>query len=186
MGKMKLNPTVDGLTGKLGNMVHRQLWGKHVVSRLPDFSDRVLTPKQVAQNNKYKGAGQIWRGLAAEVKAAYNAWGKRLNKPPYALFNKNCACPPTVEDVDVSKYAGQAGQPIRIRAVDLFEVASVEIRVREAGGNVVEKGAAVRSGSDSKEWVYQTTATVKNPVGASVEAVATNWPGNQGNRIQLV
>ncbi len=183
---MMLNPTVDLFSGKLGNMVHRHLWGKHVVSRLPDFSDRVLSSKQVAQNEKYKGAGVIWKGMAAEVKAAYKAWGKRLNKPPYALFNKNCARPPTVEGVDVSQYGGQAGQTIRIRAVDLFEVASVEVKVREAGGNVVEKGAAVRSGSDPREWVYQTTATVQNPAGASVEAVATNWPGNQGNRIQLL
>jgi hypothetical protein len=40
MAKMKLSPAVATLSGKLGNMVHRQLWGQHVVSKPSDFSDR--------------------------------------------------------------------------------------------------------------------------------------------------
>ena len=185
MAKMKLNPAVDAFSGKLGNMVHRQLWGHHVVSRLPDFSDRVLSPNQVAQNNKYKSAGLIWKGLPDPVKAAYNDWGKRVNKPPYALFNKNHAVPPLVEEIDLSQYGGQAGQQIAVRAVDLFEVARVEITVRQTGGEVVEKGSAVKSQSQPQNWVYQASVTVPGPANLIVEAVAVNWPGKWGDRREL-
>jgi hypothetical protein len=174
------------LTGKLGNMVHRQLWGRHVVSGVPDFSNRVLTPEQVSENNKYKLASLIWKGLPAEVKAAYKEWGKRLNKPPYALFNKNYASSPVVESIDVSKYGGQPGQTISIRVVDLFQVARVEVTVRQLGGEVVERGLAARSQTDLRDWIYQTTAALTPPIDLVVEAAAVNWPGKQGSRPAVV
>jgi hypothetical protein len=186
MAKMKLNPAVETLTGKLGGMVHRQLWGRHVVSQPPDFSNRVLSPKQVAQNNQYKTAAEIWNKFPPEVRAAYNAWGKRLNKPPYALFNRNFSRPPSVEEIDLTQYTGQAGQTIVIRTVDIFEVARVDVTVREAGGNVVERGTAVKNSEKSDYWTYQTTMAVQNPAGLTVEAVAANWPGKEGNRLQLL
>ena len=186
MAKMKLNPTADELTGKLGNMVHRQLWGKHVVSRPPDFSGRVLTPKQVTQTNKYKTAGSIWKRLPAEVKAAYAAWGKRLNKPPYALFNKNYGTTPVVESIDVSLYGGQPGQTISIIAQDLFEVARVEVTVRLVAGELNERGSAIRSQTDPGQWIYQTTTAVSVPASLVVEAIAINWAGKQASRPAVV
>jgi len=186
MAKMKLNPTVDAFSGQLGNMVHRQLWGGHVVSRPPDFSDRVLSPKQVAQNDQYKNAGRIWKALSDQAKAAYADWGKRVNKPPYALFNKNCSRPPAVEAIDVSQYHGQTGQSIGVRAVDLLEVTAVEVTVRHVAGGILEKGPAVKSLGDPQNWVYQATVTASESASLVVEAVAVNWPGKQGKRIELV
>ena len=186
MAKMTPNPAIDRLSGAVGDMVHRKLWGTHVVSRKPDFSDRVLSDKQLAQNNKYKFAGLIWDALTPEVKAAYREWGKRLNKPPYALFNKNHSRPPSVEAIDLSRYTGQAGQTIGITATDLFQVASVAVTVREAAGAVVETGAAVKVAGTQHQWSYQTAATAHNIVGLSVEAVAVNWPAKAGNRIELL
>ena len=43
MAKITLNPAVAAMSGKLGNMVHRRLWGQQVTSRLPDFSERELS-----------------------------------------------------------------------------------------------------------------------------------------------
>jgi hypothetical protein len=186
MAKMKLSPTADELTGKLGNMVHRQLWGRHVVSRVPDFSRRVLTPKQLGENNKYKWAGLIWKGLSAETRAAYKDWGRQLNKPPYALFNLNYASPPVVENIDLSKYSGQPGQTINIRAVDLFEVARVEVTVRQVDGELVERGLAIRSQADPRQWNYQTTVVVPTPANLVIEAVAVNWPSKQASRPAVI
>ena len=185
MAKMKLSPTVDGLSGKLGNMVHRQLWGVHVVSRVPDLSDRVLSAKQQSQINQYKSAGFVWKSLPGEVKAAYRDWGKQLNKPPYTLFNKNYSRPPIVEDIDVSQYGGQAGQAIVVRATDLFAIASVEVAVRQVGGRLVEKGAAIKAEGDPDRWIYRTTATESAPADLVIEAEAVNWPGKRGNRLAL-
>lgn len=186
MAKMKLNPAVNGLSGKLGKMVHRNLWGIHVVSALPDLSHRVLTPKQIEENNKFRTAALVWRTLPDEIKAVYAAWGKRLNKPPYALFSKNCCRPPMIEAIDVSQYRGQAGQKIAIRAVDLIQVAAVEVTVQRVGGSLIEKGSAARVLPGSDVWMYQTTASAVMPADLVVQAVATNFPGKQGDRIALV
>jgi hypothetical protein len=186
MAKMTPNPLLNGLSGAVGEMVHRTLWGTHVVSNKPDLSDRVPSAKQVAQNNQFKDAGAVWDNLAPEVKAAYRDWGKRLNKPPYALFNKNHSQPPSVEKIDLSQYTGQAGQTIAITATDLFQVARVDVTVRDAAGTVVEKGAAVRVAGTQHQWTYTTTAAAPNLVGLSVEAVAVNWPAKAGNRIELL
>jgi hypothetical protein len=184
MGKIKLNPAVHQLTGRVGDFVYRELWGDLICGPVPDFSDRVLSSAQVAENNKYKLAGLIWRQLDASVKAAYGAWGKRLNKPPYALFNKNRSRPPEVESIDLSAYTGKAGEPIGVVARDLFDVARVELVVREPAGAVVERGAAVRSATDPARWEYQSTAAIANTAGATVEATAGNWAAREGNRIQ--
>lgn len=186
MAKMKLSPTVDAISGRLGNIVHRQLWGDHVLSRPPDFSLRVLSPKQLAQNNKYKQAALIWKGLPAQLKAAYREWGRRINKPPYALFNQNYSSPPSVEDIDLSQYHGQAGHPILVRAVDLFEVAAVEVTVRRTEGDIVEKGPAAQNQSEPQAWLYAASVAVPAPASLVVEAVALNWAGGQGRRMQLV
>jgi hypothetical protein len=186
MAKMTPNPLINGLSGAVGEMVHRTLWGTHVISHKPDFSDRVPSPKQIAQNNQYKDAGFIWDSLAPEVKVAYRDWGKRLNKPPYALFNKNHSRPPSVEKIDLSQYTGQAGQTIAITATDLFQVARVEVTVRDAAGTVAEKGAAAKVAGTQHQWTYSTTVSAQNPVGLSVEAVAVNWPAKEGNRIELL
>jgi hypothetical protein len=186
MAKMKLNAAVDTFSGKLGNMVHRQLWGKHVVSRPPDFSKRVLSSKQLAENTKYKSSSLIWKQLPERVKAAYSAWGRQANKPPYALFNKNCSCSPIVEAIDLSAYRGEAGQPISVHATDLFAVAGVDVTVRGADGEVLETGPATQVEPERDAWVYQSTLTVVDLPELVVEAVASNWPRKQGSRLELL
>ncbi len=186
MAKMKLNPAVQSFTGQLGQMVHRQLWGQHVVSSAPDFSDRQLTDKQTAETDRFKRAGALWRSFPPEVKAAYAAFGKKLRKPPYALFNCNFSRPPAVDEIDLAQYTGAAGQVIRVRATDFFEVKSVEVTVREAGGSVWESGPATKDELEPGAWLYQTKISLPNPTGLTVEAIAANWPGRTGHRVEIL
>jgi len=186
MAKVKLNPALAGLSGKVGDLVHRRLWGKQVTSHLPDFSKRELTEKQLAQVDWLSLGSLKWKGLPAEVKARYKARAKELEMPPCALYLRTNARPPSVEELDLSQYTGQAGQTIRVAAVDLVDVAKVEVIIREAGGNQLEAGAATRPADGNPYWVYQTTAAASSAAGLTVEGTAVNWQGKRASRMQML
>jgi hypothetical protein len=186
MAKVQLNPAVAALSGKLGDIVHRRLWGQQITSRLPDFTHRVLSEKQRAQVGRFTTGSFKWNGLPAEVKERYTARARELEMPPCALYQKTSARPPVVEEVDLSEYSGQAGQIIRVGAVDLVEVAQVEIIIREPGGQPLESGLAARAAGDDSRWLYWTTAAASSAPGLTVEAVAVNWPGQRGSRMQML
>ena len=186
MANIKLNPAVAAMSGKLGDMVHRRLWGQQITSRLPDLSDRELSEKQLAQVGRFTTGSVKWKGLPAEVKARYKARAKELEMPPCALYQKTNARPPSVEEIDLSQYTGQAGQIIRVGAVDLVDVAGVEVIIRQAGGDPLESGPAARPADGNPYWIYQTTAAASSPAGLTVEAIAVNWPGQRASRMQML
>lgn len=186
MAKVRLNPAVAAMSGKIGDFVYRQLWGRQVVGKVPDFSRREFTEPQKAELARF-GAGSLkWNGLSREVKALYTARAKELQMPPCALYQKDNARLPSVEDIDLSAYTGQMGQTIRISAIDLVDVASVEVTIRLPGGETLESGAATRVASGDSHWTYRTTAVAASPAGVTVAAVASNWPGNKATAMKMV
>lgn len=186
MAKVKLNPGFAGMSGKIGDMVYRRLWGQQITGRVPDFTHRDLTDKQQAQIGRFSANGLKWRGLPPEVKARYRARAKELQMPPCGLYQKTSARPPVVEDIDLSQYTGQAGQTIRVGAVDLVDVAAVQVIIREPGGSPLESGPATRPVDGHPYWSYQTTSAASSAAGLTVEATAINWPGQRGSRMQML
>jgi hypothetical protein len=186
MAKIKLNPAVAALSGKIGDMVHRRLWGQQIISHLPDFSQQTPSERQVAQVQWFKTGAVKWNSLPSEVKDRYKARAKELQMPPCGLYQKTNAHPPSVEGIDLSQYTGEVGQTIRVAAVDLVEIAGVEVIIRQAGGEKLEAGSAVQSADGTHYWTYQTKAAVANPAGVTVEAIAVNWPGQRATRMQML
>jgi hypothetical protein len=83
MAKTTLSPVLRQLRGKVGNLVFRQLYGKTVVSRAPDFSRRKLSAKQQAQVRRFADAVRHARATLADPKtrAAYAVQAKRQSRP---------------------------------------------------------------------------------------------------------
>jgi hypothetical protein len=186
MAKVELNPSVAALRGKIGDLVYRRLWGHQITARAPDFSKRDLSEKQQAQVGRFTLGSLKWKGLPADVKARYKARARELEMPPCALYQKTSARPPLVEDIDLSQYGGQAEQIIRVSAVDLVDVATVEVIIRQAGGEMLESGPASRPADGDRYWVYRTTSAASIVAGLTVEAIAANWPGKRASRMQML
>ncbi len=91
-----------------------------------------------------------------------------------------------MKEIDLSQYTGQAGQIIRVIAVDLVDLAAVEVIIRQAGGERLESGPATRPVDGSPYWLYQTTAAAGSPAALTVEAIATNWPGRRATCMQML
>lgn len=91
---------------------------------------------------------------------------------------------PAVDEVDLSAYTGKSGEPVRIRASDDFEGAGVEVSLTDAGGTVLERGAAAKAGTDSL-WMYTTTTNLPDEQPVSIEVTATNRPGHRTTKTQV-
>ena len=185
MAKVKLSPALAAISGKVGSMLFREFFGKQVVGRPPDFSKRIWSDKQRAQIDSFGIRGHAWKKLPVEIQARYAARAKELHMPPCGLYQKTAAHAPEVQEVDLSGYTGQAGQAIRVAARDLVDLAEVRVIIREGNGAQLETGSATRPAEGALYWVYTTTTAASSMAGLSIEAIAANWAGQAGNRIEL-
>ena len=74
---------------------------------------------------------------------------------PYNVAVADWFHEPEIKDIDLSGWNGQAGQTIRIEAVDDVQVKQVTVVITDETGTVLEQGAAVQA--DSLWWTYTTT-----------------------------
>src|SRR5436190_2047369 len=123
MGLMK-NSFVGDLHGKVGNLVFaKHKPGIKVVRKAPTRTEPP-TSGELANQDKFRGAVEYAKKVWAtqpELKAKYNAIARPRFQRGFALAKSDFLRPPTVEDIDLSSYAGNPGELIQMRAVDNFE-----------------------------------------------------------------
>lgn len=178
MAKVKLNPVVQQVRGRVGDLVFRRHRNQTVVGQKADLAGREATPSQAAQRERFRTAVRYGQTVLADPakKDLYQAEAQSRKLGILALCVADFLNPPQIDQIDLSTYAGQAGQVIRVIAHDDVEVTAVSVRITDASGALVEEGQATRVGGD--EWSYQ--ATVAGPPGQvlTVTATATDRPGH--------
>lgn len=92
---------------------------------------------------------------------------------------------PAVDEIDLSSYTGKAGEAIRIRASDDFEVTGIEVSITDSNGAVLERGPAARV-DGMPAWSYPTTTDLPAGQQVSIEVTATDRPGHKGTKSQPV
>lgn len=178
MAKTKLNPALERIQGKIGDLVFKKHGDINVVARKPDLAGRLPTPSQEAQRERFKRAAAWAHSTLADplLKTKYTNLARTRNVSPFALCVQDYLVPPRIHTVDLSLYTGGAGQPIRILATDPAGVESVRVSILAADGGLVEQGDAVRQPGDV--WLYTTTATVPTGQAWTVTVAAADRPGN--------
>jgi hypothetical protein len=189
MAKVDLVKALEGIHGKIGTFLFKTQHGKQIVMPLPDYSHRAMPRQLEAQKPVMQRASQAWTTLKADnpvVAAAYAAKAKQLKRSVFSLFYDDCCNPPSVQEVDVSRYSGVAGQKITARVEDVFDVREVQVTIRASGGGVLESGLAAKSKPTGDWWVYLAQSDLQLTAGTTVEATALNWAGNRNSRVQLL
>jgi hypothetical protein len=95
---------------------------------------------------------------------------------------------PSVDEVDLSGYAGAVGDAIVVRASDDFDpsitlragVTGVRVAIAKADGTAVEEGAATETPTGRCRWVYTATAAVDTGTTVRIAVAATDRPGGVG------
>lgn len=182
MTRLKVNPIIEQMSGKMGDLVFKRYGDDVIIARAPDMSQRQFTPGQLAAQERFRKAAQYGKLALAqpETRARYEAAADESGSPLFALAVADYFKAPVVDELNVSGYTGQAGETIVVLAHDDFEVAGVTVSIHRADGQAVESGAAVQNPPDSGRWVYTTREMAAGISGATITATASDWPGNVG------
>lgn len=175
--KTVLHPMFEEASGTMGRMIYRQAYGKTVISRKPVVNDADLTVAQQENHARFKKAVAYGKKamVNADVRPLYDAAAKGRNMPVFAVAMADFFNAPTIQEVDVFGYSGNAGDTITILAADDFGVAKVHVMISNPDGSPIENGEAVETGAGSGEWIY--TATVQGQPTVKVQVVAVDRPG---------
>lgn len=188
MASPRLSSLLDGISGRVGNIVFSERYGKTVLGRRPVRGNREFTPQQLSQQEKFRLAGLYVKAVVAnpQARAPYDEVAEIRNVPVAGLISGDYLNAPTVNNIDLSQYTRQPGSTIFILATDDFEVMSVNVQIKDANGNDVESGAAVKSGDLLGRWMYTATAQVPAGQAFSVVVTATDRAGNTGVKTEAV
>ena len=186
MARVKKNVVVKGLCGVLGDQVvfKRDKAGRTIVSVMPTFpDDREFSDAQKGHMEDFRRATQYAKA-AARAEAIYAEKAEGTPMSAYNVAVGDWFHAPEIGEMDLSGWTGQAGEPIRIEALDDVMVKRVTVIVTDAEGVLIEQGAATQEAWQEEGglwWVYTTTqAAAGQP---KVIAVAQDLPGHVGQKV---
>lgn len=176
MAKVTLNPVLEGLRGKVGDLVFRRHGDGTILSRKPIVKGEP-TQGQATQRARFADAVMYGRLVMAdpEAKAFYDQAAKGKGIPVFSLTVADFFNAPSVNEVDLSQYQGAAGDPITVLAYDDVDVVSVAVAITQEDGTPVEQGAAAEIGPG--RWAYTTTTPVSAGTTVRISVTAEDRPG---------
>jgi hypothetical protein len=181
MAKVELNSALSGLRGTMDNWVYRRTRrGGTTVGRRPIFSG-APTAAQQAVRERFRSAAAYAKSalLDPALRGRYELAARSRQMQAYAFALTDFMMPPVVDAIDPSGYHGRLGDVIKVSAFDDFEVTGVTVAVRDGEGAILMQGAAVLTDG---RWNYAATAAVAVGEAVTIEAVATDRPGQTGSR----
>lgn len=145
----------------------------------PD-ADRPLSQAEVAHWQDFALAA-TWAKAALqdeELRPFYEALGKTRDIPARAAAISNFLKRPTLEALDLSEYAGQAGERIYFVASDNAGLVSALVAIGDGNGTVFESGTAVEVDADTGYWMYTAQSAIPAGTTVLIKASVSDRPGN--------
>ncbi|MFH1081438.1 MAG: hypothetical protein V1766_14480, partial [Pseudomonadota bacterium] len=181
MSNTTSNAITKNYSGKFGNQfVFRNRNGKSILAALPVRTGDSPTEAQQNVRRKFTNASHYAKQilLDPEMLAAYSAKAND-GQSPYLVAMSDYLRSPSVDEIDVEKYAGNPGDLVRVQASDDFKVTEVSLRIIDANGDVIEAGPC-QLDTLGIWWEYTATVTVASLPGVEIIATARDIPGHTG------
>lgn len=175
MAKIRKNIVIQGLSGSLGDqlVIKQDKAGRTIIAASPTVDpNRTYTEAQQAQQEKFREATTYAKD--AKTQEVYQEKAEGTPKTPYNVAMADWFHAPEVQEIDVEGWTGEAGEVIRIKAVDDVQVTQVTVLITNNSGTVLEQGAAVNTGSGW--WTYTTQSS--SAEASRIVASARDLPGN--------
>ena len=180
MAKLDPNQLLGILHGKLGGLVFVRNADGTVHVRHSPVREAGFTEGELSNQARFKQAvtyvGKVRQ--QPDVYTAYQAAARAKGKRACDLANADCRHPPIIQDVDLSSYKGEVGEPIRVQAIDDFAVTAVTLTLTEINGLLLEQGSAVLL-TRTSTWLYLTETAI--PAGQTVVVVHVSVCDRAGN-----
>ncbi len=175
MAKVRQNIIIQGLSGSLGDQIifKQDKGGRTIISAKPTFHpNREFSEAQKLQRAAFREASAYGQGAQRHPLYAQKAAG--TPRSAYNIAMADWFHAPEVLEIDLSTWSGQAGQIIRIKAIDDVLVTKVLVAITDGENAVLEQGAATQA--DGLWWEYTTTLMVSGNL--KVRASAQDLPGH--------
>lgn len=177
MATIKLSPLIERLSGKVGDLVFRTYRNRVVLSARPRPSRTPPSQAQLAQRARFREATLYARRAleAPEARAFYEGLAEQRGKPVNSIAIADFLNPPSVTEVEIEQFRGEAGDPIWVEASDDAGVVDVLVAIEAGSGDVLESGQATL---EQGRWCYR--AQTRTPRGEVlwIRVRASDRPGN--------
>lgn len=179
MAKIHSSMSTRGLTDAVADqfVICSTRSGKTFFTSAPGFDFGSSKEAQHTPHEAFRAAATYAAFAAAQD--VYLRRAENTDATSYDLALIDWFGRPKVSEIDIDTWTGKNGQIIRVKARDNVMVARVAVVIRDAQGNLLEAGEAVRSEAGSAWWVYTTRSLVPLTPFPSVEAIAWDLPGNR-------
>ncbi len=185
MARVTLNPALEAIQGKIGDLIFKRYEGEEIVSKMPDRTGIIPTVNQRAQMEQFRLATVYGKSVLADSAAreVYDDAAARKGLPVFAVTVADFLNAPVVDEINLAGYAGKIGDKIVVRASDDVEVSGVTVTIRDQGGAAIEQGAAVFNDATGT-WTYTATTSLAQGQSVSMEVSATDRPGHVTSKLQ--
>ena len=180
MTKTTLNPTIEEYRGSVGKLVFKKYKGRTIVAKKP-VRTKEPGPAELARREHFKEAVAYAKSVLADPAARefYKPISFQRDISIYALAVGDFLKKPTIKPLDLTKYKGQIGDPISIRATDDIGLADLDVKLVSDQGTLIEQGKAVEIGVGSGKWTYTATASVALGSDIFIELSGVDHAGNR-------
>lgn len=185
MAEVRLNPILDGVRGKIGDLVFKRFGDDTIISRLPNFANREFSEAQRLVHENFRQAAHYGSLVLADAaaRAVYESVANARRQNLFSVVVEDFLRRPKVDEIDLSHYSGQTGGKIIVTASDDFEIVGVEVIITDvATSQLVEQGPAVKSSNGIVGWSYTATTSVPSGTELSIKATAIDRPGHKGSK----
>ncbi len=174
-------PTKADISAFLSNDIAiRKYRNQTVVStvRIPRKSKSV---RRKAANDRFKKAND-WAKNILRQHGMKELYAKGINDKlsnAHTVAVRDYLQGPEIHYISLKDHTGAAGDTIRIKATDDFQVINVEVKITNPKGILLEKGQATRYSRKPAMWVYNLTVANRNLPGTVIRVMASDRPGNK-------
>ncbi len=105
--------------------------------------------------------------------------------PVREIILQDALTPPVIERVDLSGYAGRAGDIIRVWATDDFMLMGVSVEIQDGHNNSVETGVADIPEFEGGPWCYRATSTITDNQLVEISVLVVDVAVNMTTKMEL-
>jgi hypothetical protein len=180
MKDVELNPTVERYRGSIGRLVFKKYRGKTIVAKKP-VRTKAPGEAELARRERFKEGVAYAKGVLADpvASAFYEPIAERQELSVYVVAMRDFLKRPKIKPLYLSKYKGQIGNVIEIRATDDIGLADLDVNIVAQDGSPIERGKAVETATGSGKWIYTATASVAYGSDVFIEVLGVDHAGNE-------
>jgi hypothetical protein len=178
MATIRSNAVARAFSGSIGHIVFRQLRGKPVISSKPARQEKQSTlQRENRLRFRYAAAWAKGQMRDENKKAYYWRMAKKLKLPnAYTAAVSDYMRKGEIKEVDTLQYKGNAGDVIKMKISKKdFPVNKVNMLFRDASGNIIENGFAIRKKKNL--FIYKAMKNINSHPEVHLRVTLTDQPG---------